>query len=163
MCTPPSTFLDLPLTWYHFPIFFHPSSLSLIPEVTSIADNATGYVPSTYVEALLNMHVTLLPTTSRKMHECKAELICCVGYAILCSQFLSKFVQRKGPMHEPMRLASTTKTLIKYVRTRCLTAYRGHNIYCKNSPLDCMACPVFVSRTSGLARETIPVYFPTPS
>ena len=89
--------------------------------------------------------------------------ICCVGYAILCSRFLPKFVQRKGPMHEPMRLASTTETLIKYVRTRCLTAHRGHNIYCKSSPLDCMACPVFVSRASGLARETIPVYFPTSS
>jgi len=23
--------------------------------------------------------------------------ICCVGYAILCSRFLSKFVQRKSP------------------------------------------------------------------
>ena len=69
----------------------------------------------------------------------------------------------KEGSHEPMRLASTTETLIKYVCTRCLTAHRGHNMYCKNSPLDYMACPVFVSRASGLARETIPVYFPTPS
>ena len=76
--------------------------------------------------------------------------ICCVGYAILCSRFLSKFVQRKGPMYEPMRLASATETLTKYVRTCCLTAYRSHNMYCKNSPLNCMACPVFVSRASSL-------------
>jgi len=35
MCTPLSIFLDLPLTWYHFPSFFHPSSVPL----TSTADN----------------------------------------------------------------------------------------------------------------------------
>ena len=56
MCTLPSTFLDPPLMWYHLPSFFYPSSLPLTPEVTSIADNATSYVPSTYVEAYHSKH-----------------------------------------------------------------------------------------------------------
>ena len=48
-----------------------------------------------------------------------------------------------------------------YVCIRCLTAYHGHHMYCKYSPLDWWHA-LSSSREPGinLARETIPVYFP---
>jgi len=96
----------------------------------------------------LNVHMTLTPMTSREMHECKAELDLLCRLCNIMQSVLFYICPKEGS-HEPMMLASTTETLIKYLCTRCLTAYRGHNMYCKNSPLDCMPCPVFVSRTSG--------------